>query len=77
MKTNLLTTLRFIMTFLRLKLLNLRGKRPPLTGGVLDEQIALMYKGQELLGEPPLDQQTPPLHARISARRSGCSSWWG
>jgi acetyl esterase len=59
MKPNLLTTSRFLITFLRLKLLNLRGKFSPLPGGVLDEQLALMYKGQELLGEAPLDQQTP------------------
>ena len=56
MKTNLLTYPRFIILFLRLKLLNLTLRFPPLQGGVLDEQTALMRRMQLVLGETPLDQ---------------------
>jgi hypothetical protein len=59
MKTSLFAYLRFIGLFTRLKLLNFTSRFPPLPGGVLDEQIALMRRGQEALGEVPLDQVTP------------------
>jgi acetyl esterase len=59
MKTNLLTYPRFILIFLRLKLLNLTSRFPPLPGGVLDEQTALLRRGQVVLGETPLDQVSP------------------
>ena len=59
MKPSLLDYLRIAGLFARLKLLNLRSRLPPLAGGVLDEQIALMRRGQELLGEIPLDTLSP------------------
>ncbi|MGA2504792.1 MAG: alpha/beta hydrolase [Anaerolineales bacterium] len=59
MKPSLFTYPRFITLLLRLKLLNLTSSFPPLPGGVLDEQIALMRRAQELLGETPLDTITP------------------
>jgi acetyl esterase len=59
MKPSLLDYLRIAGLFARLKLLNLRSRLPPLAGGVLDEQIALMRRGQELLEEIPLDTLSP------------------
>ena len=59
MKPSLFDYLRIAGLFARLKLLNLRSRLPPLAGGVLDEQIALMRRGQELLGEIPLDTLSP------------------
>jgi acetyl esterase len=59
MKTSLLNFPRFAALALRLKLLNLRSSFPPLPGGKLDEQIALMYCLQEMLGGFPLDSVTP------------------
>ena len=69
MKTNLLTYPRFISIFLRLKLLNLTSRFPPLPGGVLDEQTALLRRAQVVLGETPLDQVTPA-QARLDFNRS-------
>ena len=59
MSPNPLTYARFIPFFLRLKLLNLTSRFPPLEGDILDEQLRLLRKGQEALGETPLDQGTP------------------
>jgi acetyl esterase len=61
MSTNLLTYARFLPILLRLKLLNLTSRFPPLPGGVLDEQTSLLRQGQVLLGEAPLDQISPAL----------------
>jgi acetyl esterase len=58
MSTNLLTYPRFLLIFLRIKLLHITGRFPPLPGGVLDEQIALLRKAQQVLGEVPLDTVT-------------------
>ena len=69
MKTNLFTYLRFLVIFLRLKLLNLISRFPPLPGGVLDEQTALLRKGQVVLGEVPLDQLSPT-QSRLNMRQS-------
>jgi acetyl esterase len=60
---------RFIPYYLRLKLLNLTSRFPPLPGGVLDEQTRLLRRGQEVLGEVPLDQGTPQ-QARDGFRNS-------
>jgi acetyl esterase len=59
MKTPLSNYPRFAALALRLKLLNLRSSFPPLSGGKLDEQIALMHRLQEMLGGLPLDSITP------------------
>jgi acetyl esterase len=59
MKTSFFTYPRFISLLLQLKLLNLTSRFPPLPGGVLDEQTALLRRGQKVLGEVPLDQVTP------------------
>jgi len=56
---SLLAFPRFIGLFLRLKLLNLTSHFPPLPGGSLDEQTALMRQAQQVLGEKFLDQMTP------------------
>jgi len=56
---NLLSILPFLPLFLRLKLLDLAGPRPPLPGGVLDEQLDLLRRAQRALGETPLDRETP------------------
>lgn len=69
MKTNLFASLRFLVIFLRLKLLNLFSRFPPLPGGVLDEQTALLRKGQVVLGEVPLDQLSPA-QSRLNFRGS-------
>jgi acetyl esterase len=69
MSPNPLTYARFIPFFLRLKLLNLVSRFPPLPGGTLDEQLRLLRKGQEALGETPLDQGTPQ-QARDDFRNS-------
>ncbi len=69
MKTNLLAYLRFLVILLRLKLFNLTSRFPPLPGGVLDEQIALLRRGQAALGETPLDQASP-VQARLDFQNS-------
>ncbi len=69
MKTDLLTYPRFIAIFLRLKLLDLSSRFPPLPGGVLDEQTALLRRAQVVLGENPL-AQTSPAQARLNFRKS-------
>ena len=69
MKTDLLSITRFIILFLRLKLLNLSSRFPPLPGGVLDEQTDLLRRAQVVLGETPLDQVTPT-QARLEFRKS-------
>ena len=69
MKTDLFTYPRFISLFLRLKLLNLTSRFPPLPGGVLDEQTALMRRAQVVLGETPLDQVSPA-QSRLDFRKS-------
>jgi len=69
MKTDLFTYPRCIILFLRIKLLNLTSRFPPLPGGVLDEQTALLRRGQEVLGEIPLDQVTPA-QARLNFNKS-------
>jgi acetyl esterase len=58
---NLLTYPRFLWLFTRIRLMNLTSSFPPLSGGVLDEQIALLRKAQVLLGEVPLEQVSPVL----------------
>jgi len=58
-KSSLLFYIRFLPVLLRIRLLSLRSRLPPLPGGILDEQIALMRRGMELLGEKPVDQLTP------------------
>jgi acetyl esterase len=58
MRRNPLTFARIIPIFLRLKLLNLTSRFPPLEGGVLDEQTRLLRRGLEMLGEIPIDQGT-------------------
>jgi acetyl esterase/lipase len=69
MSPNLITYGRFIPFYLRLKLLNLTSRFPPLPGGVLDEQSRLLRRGQEVLGEVPLDQISPE-RARLNFRES-------
>lgn len=59
MALNLLTFPRFLSLILRLKLLNLTSKFPPLPGGVLDEQTELMLQGIEVMGGDTLDHKTP------------------
>jgi acetyl esterase len=59
MPPNLIAYARFLPVFLRLKLLNLTSRFPPLPGGVLDEQTRLLRRGQEVLGEAPLEHGTP------------------
>jgi acetyl esterase len=59
MNLNLPTFLRFLSILLRLKLLGLLGRFPPLPGGILDQQTRLLRRAQEVLGEAPLDRKTP------------------
>jgi acetyl esterase/lipase len=56
---NPLTYARFVPFYLRLKLLNLASRFPPLPGGCLDDQTRLLRRGQEALGEVPLDTISP------------------
>jgi acetyl esterase len=56
---NLLTYPHFILLFLRMRLLNMTSRFPPLQGGVLDEQVDLMRRAQLVLRQTPLDQSTP------------------
>ena len=55
---NILDSIRFLILFLRIKLLNLTSRFPPLPGGVLDEQTALIRRAQAVMGEVPLDNVT-------------------
>ena len=50
---------RFAGCFQQIKWLGWFTKPDPLPGGVLDEQFRLLRRSQELLGELPLDHQTP------------------
>lgn len=50
---------RFAGHFLRLKLLDLTPRLPSLPGGVLDEQVELLFRAQQALGVMPLDQDSP------------------
>src|SRR5512140_3172137 len=61
--------LRFLGAYLRLKFLNLSSRFPPLPGGVLDEQTALLRRAQQALWEAPLDQ-VAPVQARLNFRSS-------
>lgn len=69
MKTSLFAYPRFIAFLMRMKLLNLTSSFPPLPGGVLDEQTALLRRGQIALGETPLDQITAG-EARLNFNKS-------
>jgi acetyl esterase len=69
MKPSLFAYPRFFVLLARLKLLNLTSSFPPLTGGALDEQTALMRRGQMALGEVPLDTVTP-VEARTNFNKS-------
>jgi acetyl esterase len=69
MSTNLLAYPHFLVLFLRLKLLDLGPRLPPLPGGRLDEQTTLMRRAQQVLGEKFLDQGTPA-QARLDFRSS-------
>ena len=69
MSTNLLTYPRFFGIYLRLRLLELTSRFPPLPGGVLDEQTALLRRAQEILGETFLDQGTA-VQARLNFEAS-------
>ncbi len=64
-----MSTLRSIPLILRIKLLDLTGRFPPLPGGVLDEQTRLLRRAQQVLGEAPLDQVSPA-QARLNFRAS-------
>ena len=59
MPPNLTAYAHLFPILLRLKLLGLTSRFPPLPGGVLDEQTRLLRRGQEVLGEGPLDQISP------------------
>ncbi len=59
MSVPFINLVRFAGCFLQIKWLGWFTKPDPLPGGVLDEQFRLMRRAQELLGELPLDQQTP------------------
>jgi acetyl esterase len=61
MVVNLLALPRFLALFMRIRLLNLISRFPPLAGGVLDEQSALLRKAQVMLGEIPLERISPVL----------------
>jgi len=69
MKISLINYIRFLGILLRIKLLDLTSRFPPLPGGVLDEQTALMRRGQVLLGEIPLDQVSPD-QSRLNFRKN-------
>ncbi len=69
MKTSPLNYIRFLGLLLRIKLMDLKSRFPSLPGGVLDEQTALMRRGQVLLGETPLDQVSPD-QARLDFRKN-------
>jgi acetyl esterase len=69
MHPNPLTYARFIPYYLRLKLLNLTSRFPPLPGGILDEQTRFLRRGQAALGEAPLDTISPE-QARLDFRNN-------
>lgn len=55
---NLPSLLRFLLVFLKIKRLHRSSQFPPLPGGVLDEQTALLHKAQALLGARLLAEGT-------------------
>lgn len=59
MKKSPFAYLRLVPPLLRMKFLGLKARLPPLEGGVLDEQIALINRASSLLGEAPIDQLSP------------------
>ncbi len=69
MLTNFFAFFRFLWLFLKLKLFNLKSRLPDLSGGVLDEQIALIRQAQMTIGEKPLDGYSPA-QARSNFRKA-------
>ncbi len=59
MATSPLAYLQLAPVLLRLKRLGRKTDLPPLEGGVLDEQTALMCRALELAASAPHDQLTP------------------
>ncbi len=68
MGNNFYNMLGFASRLIQLKLVGMAPLKP-LHGGVLDEQTRILRKGQEALGEQPLDQLTP-LQARTNFHNS-------
>jgi hypothetical protein len=66
---NALDTLRFLGIFLRIKLLGMAPRFPPLPGGKLDEQTELIRRAQHVMGEVPLDDVTVE-KARLDMRNT-------
>ncbi len=60
---------RFLPLFLRIKALDLNPRCPPLPGGVLDPQLALLRRAQRALGEVPIEQKSVS-QARLDFRNS-------
>ncbi|MFH2103720.1 MAG: alpha/beta hydrolase [Chloroflexota bacterium] len=69
MAPSLSAYLQFLSLYLRIRRFNRRAELPPLPGGVLDEQTALMRQALQVLGETPLDQLTPA-QARLDMRNN-------
>ncbi len=59
MALNLLAFPRFLSIIIKLKLLNLTSRFPPLPGGVLDEQTELMRRFQAVQDDAPIEALTP------------------
>ncbi len=55
---NTLDTLHFLGIFLRIKLIGITSRFPPLPGGKLDKQTELIRRAQAVMGEVPLDNVT-------------------
>jgi acetyl esterase len=66
---NTLDTLRFLGIFLRIKLIGITSRFPPLPGGKLDEQTELLRRAQAVMGEVPLDDVTVE-KARLDMRNT-------
>lgn len=60
---------RFLQHYLRLRLRRVTSRFPPLPGGVLDEQLALLRRAEGALGETALDE-TNPSQARRAFRHN-------
>jgi acetyl esterase len=67
MSLNVLAIARLLPLIPRFQLLGLKKDPPPLPGGVLDEQVALLCRGMELLGGTPLETLTPALDRRYAS----------
>ena len=74
---NLLNTIRFVIYALRIKFIHFTSRFPPLPGGVVDEQTALLRQISLVMGEVPLDQTTVEAARAKEPKTVQAAKVWG